>query len=326
MIGASLTVVVPCFNEAEIIREVHRSLVESLATVCESLEFVYVDDGSVDATLDLLRDFCRADSRVKVVSLSRNFGQEAAQIAGLAAASGDAVVVMDADLQDTPEVVHDMLERWRNGADVVYAVRTRREGESMLKRGMAAAFYRVQRRLAPFDMPLNAGNFRLMDRRVVDTVLAMPDRLPFLRGMTPWAGFRHEPTYFRRRPALKARKSKYNLRLSAKVATDAFLSFHATPARFALLTGVLLLALAVLALPLGDAAARMLGGGSAGWKIVLVAFLGVSGVQLLAIGLLGEQLGRVQQEAVGRPLYVVKERLGFDASTVAGADSKGDGP
>lgn len=327
MIGTSLTVVVPCFNEAEIIREAHHSLAESLAAVRESVEFVYVDDGSVDATLDLLRELRRADPRVKVVSLSRNFGQEAAQLAGLAEAGGDAVVVMDADLQDPPEVVHDMLERWRDGADVVYAVRTRREGESMFKRGTAALFYRIQRRLAPVEMPLNAGNFRLMDRRVVDAVLAMPDRVPFLRGMTPWIGFRHEPTYFKRRPPLMARKSRYDLRLVFKTAADGFLSFYATPARFVLLAGMILLVLAVLAVPLGDAAARLLGAGSSGgWKVVLVAFLGVAGVQLLAIGLLGEQLGRVQQEVMGRPRYVVKERLGFDAPTVDGPDSKGVGP
>lgn len=310
---ASLSVVVPCLNEAEVIRGVHRRLAESLAAVPESVEFVYVDDGSVDATLEALRELHRDDRRVKVVSLSRNFGQEAAQIAGLAAASGDAVVVADADLQDPPEVVYEMLDLWRNGAEVVYGVRTARDGESLFKRWTASVFYRVQRRLARVDMPLNTGNFRLMDRKVVDAVLAMPDRFPFLRGMTPWIGFRHQPAYYRRSAPLKGRKSRWTLWAMCEVAVGAVLSFSLAPVRFVFLAGVLLLLLAPLAVPLAAAAARVLGAG-AEWKIMLVALLCVAGVQLLALGVLGEQLARVHHQTMARPLYFVKERIGFEGA------------
>jgi len=316
MTGTSLSVVVPCFNEAEIIREAHRRLAGSLAGVPERVEFVYVDDGSTDATLELLRELRGNDDRVRVVSLSRNFGQEIAQFAGLAATNGAAAVVIDADLQDPPDVVHEMLDRWKNGADVVYGVRIGRDGEPLLKRFLAAAFYRVQRFLASGDMPIDAGNFRLMDRKVVDALLAMPERTPFLRGMTPWIGYRHEPAYFRRQPPLKGRKPNYTLRTRFETAADAVLSFSTTPVRFVLMVGVLLLLLGAAAVPLGDVATSLLGAGQAGaWKIVLAAFLCVGGLQMLALGILGEQLGRVQREAMARPLYFVKERIGFDEAS-----------
>lgn len=312
MTGASLSVVVPCFNEAEIIRETHRRFAESLAGVSEPVEFVYVDDGSVDATLELLRELRDDDDRVRVLSLSRNFGQEIAQFAGLAAASGGAVVVIDADLQDPPEVIREMLDRWKDGADVVYGVRTGRDGDSVFRRFMAGAFYRMQRRLASVDVPVNAGNFRLMDRKVVDALLAMPDHYPFLRAMTPWIGFRHEPVHFRRQTALMGRRSKHSLRTTAELAAGVLL-FSARSARVVFVVGLLLLLLAVAALPLGDAVAGLLGAGAAGgWKIVLVAFLCVGGLQLLALGILCEQLGHVQREAMARPLYFVRERIGFD--------------
>lgn len=314
MPGTSLSVVVPCFNEAEIIREAHRRLAETLANVGESVEFVYVDDGSADATLDVLRELHLEDRRIRVVSLSRNFGQEVAQIAGMEAASGAAVVVIDVDLQDPPEVVHEMLELWRNGADVVYGVRTAREGESVLKRWPAGAFYRLQRRMARVDMPLDTGNFRLMDRRVVDAVLAMSERVPFLRGMTPWAGFRHQPAYFRRSPPLQGRKSKWVPWALFGHAADAILSFSFAPVRFVFLAGALLLLLAALVVPWGDAAAALLGDGG-GWKIVLIALLCVVSVQFLALGIMGEQLGRVLQETMARPLYFVRERVGFDGES-----------
>lgn len=320
MTGASLSVVVPCFNEAEIIREAHRRLAECLAGVPERVEFVYVDDGSTDATLELLRELRGNDDRVRVVSLSRNFGQEIAQFAGLAAASGTVVVVIDADLQDPPEVVHEMLDRWKNGADVVYGVRTGRDGDPLLKRLLSAAFYRVQRFLAPIDMHLNTGNFRLMDRKVVNALLAMPERTPFLRGMTPWIGFRHEPAYFRRQSALMGRKSNHTLRTACKLAADGVLSFSMRPVRFVLVIGVLLLLLGAVAVPLGDVAAGLLGVGRAGaWKILLAALLCVGGLQMLALGILGEQLGRVRRETMARPLYFVKERIGFDAEARAKA-------
>jgi polyisoprenyl-phosphate glycosyltransferase len=191
-----LSVVVPCFNEQAVIATTHRRLVDVLAGLPgQDWEIIYIDDGSRDATLALLRDIQAADPRVRVLSFSRNFGHQIAASAGLEAASGAAVVLIDADLQDPPELIPDMLARWLDGADVVYGERTARAGETRFKRLSASLFYRLINRISSTPIPIDTGDFRLMDRRVVDAVLAMPERDRFLRGMVAWTGFRQEPRY-----------------------------------------------------------------------------------------------------------------------------------
>ena len=309
-----LSVVVPCYDEEAVLPETHRRLVAALERApAAGFEIVYVDDGSRDATLDLLRGLQAADARVRVVGLARNFGQGMALTAGMAAAAGDAVAIIDADLQDPPEVIADMLDRWRRGVDVAYGVRSGREGETVFKRWTSKAFYRLLARLADSSFPLDAGYFRLMDRAVVDAFGAMPERYRYVSGMVGWTGFRQEAVSFHR-AARAAGETKYTFKVMSTLAADAVLSFSRLPLRAAAWLGLgaagLALAGVVYAL-----AARLVGGAwvsGAAWLAIVVLLVG--GAQLVAIGILGEYLGRVYGEVQRRPLYVVKERLGFPAA------------
>ena len=240
-----LSVVVPCFDEEAVIQETHARLVATLARIVETrFEIVYVDDGSNDRTLSVLRAIQQSDPRIRVVALSRNFGQQIAVAAGLEHASGEAVVLIDADLQDPPEVIPEMVERWRAGVDVAYGARTEREGETPLKLWTAKTFCRTLNRLSDVDIPLDTGDFRLMDRKVVDALLAMRERDRFLRGMVAWAGFRQEPVHYGR-AARFAGSTKYPLTRMLRLASDGILSFTMAPLRLAFYMGVAATGLAV---------------------------------------------------------------------------------
>lgn len=307
-----LSVVVPCFNEEEVLQETHRRLTEVFESEPSvQLELVYVDDGSRDRTLDLLRELQRLDRRVRVVSFSRNFGHQFAVTAGLDHSSGDAVCVIDADLQDPPEVILQMLARWRDGVDVAYGVRTERDGESAFKRGTASLFYRTINRLSETPIPLDTGDFRLMDRTAVEAFQAMPERDRFVRGMVAWAGFRQEAVPYRR-AARFAGSTKYPLRKMLKFAADGIVSFSTTPLRVAIHVG---LSAAVLAL-LGVAYALVMRLATSnwveGWTLLFIAVLFIGGVQLMFMGVVGEYVGRIYGEVKRRPLYLVREQLGFE--------------
>ena len=300
----------PCFDEEEVLAETHRQLVLALEGSADALELVYVDDGSQDATLDILRDLQRADRRVRVIALSRNFGQETALVAGLAHAAGDAVAIIDADLQDPPEVILEMLRHWQSGTNVAYGVRAEREGETVFKRWTAGAFYRLLERLADTAIPLDTGNFRLMDRTAVDALLAMPERNRFMRGLVAWTGFRQVPVPFLRAPRA-AGKTKYPLRMMLRLALDALLSFSKTPLRLALWLGLAAIALALMG-GIYAAVARLLADvwiGSGALLLIAALFLG--GIQLVFLGVLGEYMARIYSEVQRRPLYFVQEKLGF---------------
>ena len=306
-----MSVVVPCFDEEAVICEIHSRLVATLEAIPDlDFECVYVDDGSRDATLNILRQIHRADSRVRVLALSRNFGHEIAIAAGLERAAGDAVAIIDADLQDPPEIIPEMLERWRAGADVAYGVRTQRDGETRFKRWTASAFYRLLHRLTEVPVPLNTGTFRLMDRKVVDAFLAMPERDRFARAMVAWTGFRQVPVSYRR-AARAAGETKYSFRKQLRLAIDGIMSFSLLPLRLATWLGLLACGLAlagvVYALVLRVFADLWV----SGWTLLFIAVLFLGGVQLLCVGILGEYVGRIYGEVKRRPLYVVKERLGF---------------
>ena len=309
-----LSVVVPCFDEEEVLAETHRRLVAALERVpAAGFEIIYVDDGSRDATLDLLRGLQAADARVRVVGLARNFGQGMALTAGITAAAGDAVVIIDADLQDPPEVIADMLDRWRHGVDVAYGVRADRAGETAFKRWTSKAFYRVLARLADSSIPLDAGYFRLMDRAVVDAFRAMPERYRYVSGMVGWTGFRQEAVPFHR-AARAAGETKFTVKMLVGLAADAILSFSLRPLRVATWLGLGLAGLA-LAGAVAALAARVFGGAWVSGTVGLaIAVLLLGGAQLMAVGILGEYLGRVYGEVQRRPLYVVRERLGFPAA------------
>ena len=306
-----LSVVVPCFDEEAVIRETHRRLAATLETVPElDFELVYVDDGSRDATLKVLRELRHADARVRVLALSRNFGHQIAVTAGLQQAAGQVVVIIDADLQDPPEVIPEMLDRWREGVDIAYGVRTRRDGETVFKRWTASAYYRLLDRLTNISIPLDTGDFRLMDRAVVDAFLTMPERDRFVRGMVAWTGFRQEPVPYRR-VARAVGETKYPIRKMVRLAMDGIVSFSLAPLRLATWLGLLALGLAVAGIAYALVLRLSTAAWVPGWSSLLISILFLGGVQLVVLGILGEYVGRIYGEVKRRPLYLVKERLGF---------------
>ena len=308
---ALLSVVVPCYNEEAVLPETHRRLVAALERVPDiDFELLYVDDSSRDGTLPLLRRLQGADARVRVVALSRNFGSQIAHTAGMQHAAGDVVVLIDADLQDPPEVIPEMLDLWRRGAKVAYGVRSRRDGETKFKLWTAYAFYRLLDRLADFRVPVDAGDFRLMDRAVVDAFLAMPERDRFIRGMVAWTGFRQEAVFFPR-AARAAGETKYRLRKMLAYAADGIVSFSVAPLRLATWFGLLSTGLALAGVVYAVAVRFSTGAWVPGWTTLLIAVLFIGGAQLVFLGVLGEYVGRIYGEVKRRPLYVVKERLGF---------------
>lgn len=309
-----LSVIVPCFNEEPVIHETNRRLVATLSGIPDAgFELLYVDDGSRDGTLGSLRDLQRSDPRIRVIALSRNFGHQIAVTAGLEHASGEAVVIIDADLQDPPDVILEMLNRWRQGVDVAYGVRSDREGETAFKRWTAKAFYRFINRLSNVTIPLDAGDFRFMDREVVGALLAMPERDRFVRGMVAWVGFRQEPVHYRRAARL-AGETKYPLKKMVRLAADGILSFSQVPLRLAVYMGFTASGLALLGIIYALALRLFTDVWVTGWTLLFIAILFFGGVQLLFLGIMGEYLGRIYGEVKRRPLYLVKERLGFGAT------------
>jgi dolichol-phosphate mannosyltransferase len=300
-------------NEEEVLRETNRRLVTVLERISLNFEIVYVDDGSTDSTPGLLRELQASDSRIRVIRFSRNFGHQIAITAGLEHASGDAVAIIDADLQDPPEVILDFVAKWMDGYDVVYGVRTERDGETAFKLWTARLFYRFIRRLSDTRIPLDTGDFRLMDRRVVDALLSMPERDRFVRGMVSWLGFSQAAVEYRRAPRL-AGVTKFSLFKMVKFALDGIFSFSIVPLRLATWTGFAASGLAILGI-LIVLLDRFLGvpGLVKGWSSAIIAQLFIGGVQLICIGIIGEYVGRIYGESKHRPLYVVQERMGFEA-------------
>ena len=316
-----LSVVVPCYNEEPVIAQTHERLTAVLGAMADSdFELIYVDDGSRDGTLDVLSSIQCTDTRVRIVALSRNFGQEIATTAGLSEATGDAVALIDADLQDPPEVLPEMLERWRKGVDVAYGKRTRRDGETALKRLTSWGFYRLLNRLADVPIPRDTGACRLMDRRVVNALLAMPERDRLVRGMVAWVGFRQEPVPFHRNPRA-AGETSYSLRQMLHLATDSILSFSVLPLRLATWTGFLAALLALVGILYAVVIRLLTEQWIPGWAALFVAVLFMGGVQLVLIGILGEYIGRIYGEVKRRPLYLVRERHGFPDTLRPGSDA-----
>ena len=312
---AVISVVVPCFNEEEVISTTHRRLVQALESLARiEFELVFVDDGSQDRTLEILRTFQATDRRIRVVAFSRNFGHQVAVTAGLEHTTGDAVVLIDADLQDPPEVIREMVLRWRRGVDVVYGVRAQRQGETAFKLWTAKAFYRAINRVAEIPIPLDTGDFRLMDRAVVDALLNMPERDRFVRGMVAWVGFRQEAVLYAR-TARFAGQTKYPLRRMIRFAVDGILSFSLAPLRLAIWVGFATAGLATVGLVYAVLMRLLTNIWVPGWTLLFIACSSIGGIQLVFLGVLGEYVGRIYGEVKRRPLYVVRERLGFTSTT-----------
>jgi dolichol-phosphate mannosyltransferase len=303
-----VSIAAPMHDEEGTARAFHARVVAAMGDV--PFELVIADDGSRDRTAEVLKELAAEDERVKVVSLARNFGHQAALTAALEHTSGEVVVMMDGDLQDPPEVIPEMLESWRGGADVVYAVRSRRQGETAFKRRTASWFYRMFRWLADIDLPPEAGDFRLMDRRPLDALLAMPERNRFLRGMSVWVGFTQTAVTFERE-ARTAGRTKYTLRRMVRFSFDAITSFSHRPLQFATLLGFGFSALAFLAIPL-TIIARYTNIYDRGVPSAIVIILLLGGIQLICVGIIGEYVGRIYDEVKHRPLYVVRDKANLD--------------
>jgi dolichol-phosphate mannosyltransferase len=302
-----LSVVAPVYNEEALIDEFY-------ARVCAALEglrfeLVLVDDGSTDGSAATLDRLATTDPRVRVVILSRNFGHQTALTAGLDHARGDAVVMLDADLQDPPELIPRMLDHWRAGCDVVYAVREQREGESRFKLATARWFYSIFDKLAQVELQHNSGDFRLLDRRPLDALLAMRERNRFLRGMTVWVGYRQAAVPYHRDPRF-AGETKYTIPKMLRFSLDAISSFSHRPLQLATLLGFLISTLAFVAIPV-VIVLRILGSYLPGFSSITIAVLLLGGIQLIAIGIIGEYVGRIYDEVKGRPLYLVQARRNF---------------
>lgn len=317
----SLSVVVPCFNEESVLSFTHERLRTALDAIGMPWEILYVDDGSRDRTREILITLAAHDERVKVISLSRNFGHQIAVTAGLNHAAGSAVVLIDADLQDPPEVIGRMVEKWREGYDVAYGLRTERVGESRFKRWTAQVFYRLINRLSDVSIPLDVGDFRLLSRRAVDAFNAMPECDRFVRGMVAWVGFRQVAVPYSR-DKRHAGESKYPLRKMIRFALDGIVSFSDAPARFATTVGFVSLAIAALVSLQVFIAYFFARDTVPGWTSTFLAITFLGGVQSLCIGILGEYIARIYREVKRRPLYVVAATANL--STAADAPSRNE--
>ena len=309
-----LSVVVPVYNEQEVIAETAKRLRGVLDGMSVDYEIVFVNDGSRDGTLSVLRPLCEADARLKLVNFSRNFGHQIAITAGMDMTRGDAVVVIDADLQDPPEVIPGMFERWKQGYEVVYGKRLSREGETFFKKFTAKVFYRFMARMTEVDMPVDTGDFRLLDRKVVDALRRTPERNRYVRGIVSWLGFK-QCAYEYERHERFAGQTKYPLKKMLKLACDGLVSFSVKPLRWIMGSGVVLSVLSVLYLVYILIASlcgvAML---SAGLYAMLGLIVLLLGVVMVFLGVLGEYIGRIYDESKARPLYLVSDTVNIEAA------------
>ena len=309
--SVQLSLVVPIFNEEEVIEALHSRLMQVLNPVVDKFEVVLVNDGSRDRSPEMLDSICRADPRFKAIHFSRNFGHQAAVTAGLHAARGAVVVVIDADLQDPPELVLDMLEHWSQGSDVVYAQKRRRMGINPIKKFAYFIYYRILNKLTEIEVPPDTGDFCLMDRQIVDLLNAMPERNRYIRGLRAWLGFRQTAILFDR-PGRHAGVTKYPFRKMVALATDGILSLSKAPLKIAMYFGFVASAVSFL-LALVFVIEKLTGPGNLarGWASTIVVVLFLGGVQLICLGVIGEFIGRIYDEVKQRPLYVIGRSTGL---------------
>ncbi len=300
------SIVVPIYNEKDNLLELHRRVKEVMDSTRKPWELVLVDDGSTDGSTDIIRELAKKDKRIRPVIFARNFGHQIAITAGWDYARGDAVVIIDADLQDPPELILEMAKKWQEGNEVVFAVRAEREGESWFKLWTASLFYRIIFRITDVKIPLDTGDFRLMDRKVVNVLKQMRERHRFPRGMSAWVGFKQVGVEYKR-AARVAGETKYPFRKMFRLAINAVTSFSYFPLQVATFFGFVSAGIAILAIPV-VAYMRITGSRAFfGQATTLIAVLFLGGVQLISLGILGEYIGRLYDEAKGRPLYIVRE-------------------
>jgi len=304
-----ISVALPVFNEQATLPELYRRLKRVLTDLGLSHEVIFVNDGSSDDSWNVILSLADRDPTVKAMALSRNFGSQVAITAALDASLGASVVVMDADLQDPPELIAEMYAKFCEGYDVVYAQRRVRKGETWWKRATAKAFYRLMHRMTTIDIPLDTGDFRLMSRRVADDLRRFQERSRFIRGLVTWVGYNQTPVFYDRDPRF-AGQTKFSTAAMFKFAVDGITSFSSRPLRVASQIG-LFFAMASMAAMVGLVAYKLLGGTGLvqGWTSLIVVVLFLGGLQLVAIGVAGEYIGRIYEQAMGRPIYLVKDRI-----------------
>lgn len=301
---AFISIVLPVFNEEQGIQKTIDVLLNYCSNRPEKYELIFVNDGSSDQSKTIISKAVHEHSEIKLVDFSRNFGHQLAISAGIRYASGQAVVVMDADLQDPPSIIPEMIKAWRKGYDVVYGQRLHRDGETLFKKTTASAFYRLLREMTSIEIPLDTGDFRLMDRKVVDVLKKMPETDPFVRGMVSWVGFKQTAVKYDRQERF-AGESKYPLRKMIKLALDGLTSFSLVPLKLAQWVGSGLIAVSLISLIVG-----LIGTFSLGVEILCLSTL-IGGLLLIALGILGNYVGRVFLQSRSRPLYIVSDTQGF---------------
>jgi polyisoprenyl-phosphate glycosyltransferase len=302
----TFSIVAPIYNELENIPELYRRVQDVMSRLGAPWELVLVDDGSSDGSTETIRTLAQEDQHVRPVIFARNFGHQVAISAGWDYARGEAIIIMDADLQDPPEVIPELIAKWRAGFEVVYAVRSEREGESWFKKTTAALFYRIVHRITDVKIPVDSGDFRLMDRKVVDVLKTMRERYRFPRGMSAWVGFRQVGVPYKRAERFSG-TTKYPFSKMVKLALNAITGFSYFPLQLATYFGFVSAGLSIIAIPV-VIVMRLIGHGAfLGQATTLIAVLFLGGVQLISLGVLGEYLGRIYDEVKGRPLYIVRE-------------------
>lgn len=303
MDNVQYSVVVPLYNEEEVINETYKRLKSIMDSTNESYEIIFVNDGSKDNTLELAREICKNDSNIKLISFSRNFGHQIAITAGMDNSCGKAVIVIDADLQDPPEVILEMIKKWKEGYEVVYGKRIKREGETFFKKFTASVFYRFLNKMTDINMPVDTGDFRLIDRKVCDALKSTPEHNRYVRGLVSWVGFKQTGVEFVRQERF-AGETKYPLKKMLKLAFDAITSFSHKPLKIAAYFGSILSLISIIYLLF------TLCNGLIGGTILSLLFL-INGIILTALGVIGEYIGRIYDEVKGRPLYIISEKEGF---------------
>lgn len=306
-----LSVVAPVYNEEDVVSEFYRRLKEVMDSLNNSSEIIFVNDGSKDKTLDILRDIAKNDNRVKIISFSRNFGHQIAITAGIERAKGQAVVIIDADLQDPPEIILELIKKWQEGFDVVYAIRKLRLGEKIFKTITARLFYRLIRKITDVDIPVDVGDFRLISRKATDAFKKISESHRYVRGLISWIGFKQTGIYYARDKRY-AGKTKSSLFKMVNFSLDGISSFSNLPLKLATWTGFISSALAFFYIIYSVYVKYVLNKAVQGWTSLVVIVLFLGGVQLITIGILGEYISRVYDETKRRPLYLIDEKINIE--------------
>ncbi len=305
------SIVVPVYNEEEVVHECYKQLKEVMDGLHENYELIFINDGSKDKTAGILREYCKKDPRLKLIDFSRNFGHQVAISAGMDSSSGDAVVVIDADLQDPPRVIPQMIDRWKEGYDVVYGKRLKRKGETIFKKLTAAAFYRFLKKMTDVDIPVDVGDFRLIDRSVCDAMKKISERNRFVRGLISWLGFKQGEVMYEREERY-AGITKYPLRQMIRFALNGVFSFSYKPLKIATFLGIFASAAGFFYLVYALYQKFFTDVTVTGWTSLVSLILIFNGLILFILGIIGEYLGRIYDESKNRPLYVIRERLNFE--------------